>query len=138
MPKILAIDYGARHIGLALSDDEQKFAFPYNTLNVKCQMSNVKCIEKIVGDIDKVCKLEKVEKIIVGMPINLSGEKTKTTEMVFNFVKELEDGMDVLVEVEDERLTTVQAEKLKNKNARNEHELSAQILLQSWLDKSNE
>ena len=34
MSKILAIDYGARHIGLALSDDEQKFAFPYNTITI--------------------------------------------------------------------------------------------------------
>jgi len=137
MPKILAIDYGARHIGLALSDDEKGFAFPYNTINVKCQMSNVKCIEKIVEDINKICKLEDVERIVVGMPINLSGERTKTTEMVFNFVKELEKELDVPIDVEDERLTSVQAGKLQNKNAHNEHELSAQILLQSYLDRSN-
>lgn len=133
--KILAIDYGARHIGLALSDDEQKFAFPYNTLTVNNKQPAIN--NKIIEDIKSICKIENVERIVVGMPINLSGEKTKTTEMVFNFVKELENELNMPIEVEDERLTTVQASRLENKNSRNEHELSAQILLQSWLDKSS-
>ncbi len=135
MPKILAIDYGTKNIGLALSDDEQKFAFAYNT--IKSQKSKVKSqkLGKIISDIKNICKIEKVQRVIVGMPINLSGDKTKTTEKVFEFVKELEENLTVPVEVEDERLTTVQASRLKNKTARNINELSAQILLQGYLDK---
>lgn len=130
--KILAIDYGARHIGLALSDDGQEFAFPYNTLNVGTRRG---AFSRIIEDLKNICKIEDVERIVVGMPINLSGERTKTTEVVFNFVKKLEKELDIPIDVEDERLTSVQAKKLQNRNAHNEHELSAQILLQSYLDK---
>ncbi len=134
--KVLAIDYGTKNIGLALSDDEQKFAFPYRTLKVKFQKPNVKGAEKIIEDIGKICKSEKVKKIIVGMPINLSGEETKTTKMVFNFIKKLGQYLDIPIETEDERLTTVQALRIKDKGFHNVHELAAQILLQNWLDKN--
>jgi len=133
MPKILAIDFGVKNIGLALSDDRQKIAFAYNTLTVRCQ--SVRCWKKIISDIQNICKLEKITRLIVGMPINLSGQKTKSTEAVFKFVKELENVLDIPIQAEDERLTTVQASRLENKNARNIDELSAQILLQSYLDR---
>lgn len=135
--KILAIDYGTRNIGLALSDDEQKFAFPYNTLTVSRQQLTVNTLDKIIKDIKNICQLEKVKQIVVGLPLNLSGDKTKTTDVVFKFVKKLEENLDVPVEVKDERLTTIQASHLLNKTARNIDELSAQILLQSYLDKIN-
>jgi len=133
MSKILAIDYGTKNIGLALSDSGRRLAFPYNTLSVQCQ--SVQCQDRVISDLKKICLLEDVERVVLGMPLNLSGEKTKMSEEVFGFSKKLEEELDVPVEVEDERLTTVQAQKLANKGSRNIDELSAQILLQSYLDK---
>lgn len=133
--KILAIDYGTKNIGLAMSDDEQKISFAYNTLkSINSQQLTVN--KKVISDLQNICKLEKVERVIVGMPINLSGEKTKSSELVFKFVQELEKVLDIPVETEDERLTTVQASRLENKDARNIDELSAQILLQAYLDRN--
>jgi len=160
MPKILAIDYGTKNIGLALSDDEGKIAFPYKTLKPGCHSresgnpENLFCdkprfidprlrgddkkrnriTEKIISDLKNICKIEKVEKIIIGMPLFLTGDKSKTTEKVFDFARALEREIGLPVETIDERLSTIQAKKLENKNARNIDELSAQILLQGYLD----
>jgi RNase H-fold protein (predicted Holliday junction resolvase) len=49
----------------------------------------------------------------------------------------LQENLKIPVETEDERLTTVAAGHLENKNARNIDELSAQIFLQGWLDRNN-
>lgn len=123
--KILAIDYGTKNIGLALSDDRAKLAFAYKTINDFLELK-------------EICNQEKIEKIIIGLPINLSGAKTKSTEMVFNFVKKLKKELNLPVEIVDERLSTVEASRLENKKAQNNiDELSAQILLQSYLDKKN-
>ena len=54
---------------------------------------------------------------------------------IFEFAKELENSIGVPVEVFDERLTTKLAANLPHKTSRNIHELSAQILLQDYLDK---
>ena len=134
--KILAIDYGTKNIGLAMSDEDRKIAFPYATLRGASRDKSV-AFFKVIEDIKNICKTEEVEKIIVGMPVNLLGDKTTTTELVFEFIKELEKNINISIEEIDERWSTMQAARLENKNARNIDELSAQILLQSYLDKNN-
>ncbi|MFH1610454.1 MAG: Holliday junction resolvase RuvX [Patescibacteria group bacterium] len=142
--KVLGIDYGTKNIGLALSDDTQKLAFAYNTLNKKSLLIELK----------DICNKEEVEKIIVGLPIGLSGEDTQTTELVLSFVKELEKELNIPIQTLDERLSTVQASRMENKNVHpvksatksrsakqfsraSIDELSAQIFLQAYLDKNN-
>lgn len=131
--KIMAIDYGTKNIGLALSDNEARLAFAYTTLKVKNKEKNW---QKIIADIKNICQIERVQKIIIGMPLWLTGESSKTSEDVFNFAKDLEKEIGLPLETIDERLSTVQANRLENKNAKNIDELSAQIILQSWLDKN--
>jgi putative holliday junction resolvase len=136
--KTLAIDYGSKNIGLALSDDEGRIAFAYATINPQLTTYNLQqATDKVIEDIKKICELEKVEAVVVGMPIGLSGKDTKKTEEVWEFVKNLQENLKISVETEDERLTTVAAGHLENKNARNVDELSAQILLQGFLDRQN-
>ena len=163
--KILAIDYGTQNIGLALSDDSQKLAFTYSTLKpdtkyiAPCkepeEASQKRVNKRLAFEIDEICKKEGVEKVIVGLPINLSGGATSTTQQVKDFIKELKNFLDISVETIDERLSTVQAEKIypvkstkggfasqkfhrvKNKKNKNIDEISAQILLQSYLDKND-
>ena len=124
--KILAIDYGTKNIGLALSDDRGKLAFAYRTLiNNKIIFSNLK----------KICEIENIKKIIIGLPIGLSGKNTQTTELALDFIKKLKQELNISVQTVDERLSTVQAGYLESKNKKNINELSAQILLQDYLDK---
>ena len=130
MSKILSIDYGTKNIGLAMSDDEQKLAFSYKKLVISDQLS-------IIRDIKNVCQIENVKRIVIGLPINLSGAKTATTQAVLAFITELRKNLTIPIETVDERLSTVQAYKI-GANKKSADEVSAQILLQGWLDKSNQ
>jgi putative Holliday junction resolvase len=170
--KVLAIDYGTKNIGLALSDNEGRIAFAYATISglsfrpttspqpspckgegerfvplplIRGEMErgrgSLGMTNGVIEDIKKICGLEKVETVVVGMPIGLSGNDTEKTKEVWEFVKNLQENLEIPVETEDERLTTVAAGHLESakggKNARNVDELSAQILLQGFLDRQN-
>jgi len=128
--KILAIDYGTKNIGLALSDDRGKLAFVYKVLTPPVGRR-----VDVFDEIKKICEKEKVDKIIIGLPIGLSGKNTQTTELALDFIKKLKQELNISVQTVDERLSTVQAGYLESKNKKNINELSAQILLQDYLDK---
>lgn len=137
--KILAIDYGTKNIGLALTDVEGNFAFAYNTLRVETRRgaSLQNSLSKTISDLKNICVKEKVEKIIIGLPVQLSGENSSATVAVSEFVKQLEQGIGLPVETIDERWSTEQAKKLDNQNLNNIDALSAQILLQGYLEKTS-
>lgn len=125
--KILGIDYGSKNIGLAISDREQRQAFVYQTL---------KMTQHLFEEIKEICQKELIDKIVVGLPLSLKGEYTQKTEEVMFFVQELEANIPaVIVEIEDERLSSVEADKLGSFNSRDEE--SARIILQQYLDKAN-
>jgi len=123
MSKILAIDYGLKRIGLAITDQKQKIVFPYLTLN------NDKFV---LDELKEICQKENIKKIIIGLPIGLNSQRTKQTEEVEKFIKSLKRKMKISVIQEDERLTSKMAERfLKN----NQDEISAMIILQSYLER---
>ncbi|HOZ36337.1 MAG TPA: Holliday junction resolvase RuvX [bacterium] len=124
--RILGIDYGTKNIGLAISDFGQKQAFVYDTL----KMSG-----KAWEELMEICEKEKIDKIVVGLPISLNGEYTQKTEEVVYFAEELENQTKLLVETQDERLSSVEADKTGSGHGRDEE--SARIILQSYLDRKN-
>ncbi|NMB48328.1 Holliday junction resolvase RuvX [Candidatus Kuenenbacteria bacterium] len=122
--RILGIDYGTKNVGLAISDREQNQAFVYDTLKM-----TAKFWEQLV----EICEKEKIDKIVVGLPLSLKGEYTKKTEEVVYFVEELENQTKLLVETQDERLSSVEADKTGSGHGRDEE--AARIILQSYLDR---
>jgi len=126
MPKILGVDYGTKNIGLAISDDLQKQAFAYDTLRMSA---------KLISGITQICADEKIDKIVIGLPISLSGNYSAKTEEVVQFIHLLEATTKLMVETEDERLTSVQAHRLQSGHKIDE--ASAQLILQQYLDHNN-
>lgn len=138
--KYLAIDYGEKRIGIAISDFDKSIAFPRDHI-----LNDSKLFQKILV----LIKEETIEKIILGYPVNLNSEKTPQTLKVEDFKTELEkflSSKEVNTEVVlfDERLTSSMAESYMTemglkKSRRQEKGLidsiSAQILLQGYLDK---
>ncbi len=122
--KILGIDYGAQRIGLAISDESQRQAFVYDTLEVK---------RNTFERIREICEQELIDKIVVGLPLGLSGKYTKKTEEVTYFIEELEIKTEIIVHSLDERMSSLEADKTKNSHSRDEE--SARIILQQYLDK---
>ena len=126
MPKILGIDYGTKNIGLAVSDTLQSQAFAYDTLRMS---------PKLLEEIKAICETEKIDKIVIGLPIGLSGNYSDKTEEVLQFIHILESTTKLIVDTEDERLSTVEAHKIQSGHQIDE--ASAQIILQQYLDRNH-
>ena len=95
--RILAIDYGAKRIGIAISDPLKMFPIPLTTIE------NNRSFWKIFNEI---LSFYKISKIILGYPLRENGEKTHATDLVEKFYKELESKTKISVEYIDERYSS--------------------------------
>lgn len=100
MHKIMALDVGTKRIGVALSDYLQVIATP-------CCCIPREPEEKAIAEITKIAKENRVEKIVVGLPINMDGSLGFQGENCKEFAQKLV-GFDIIME--DERLTSEEAE----------------------------
>ena len=129
--KFLGVDYGRKRIGLAIADDQMKIASPLETIQSKSR-------SQVIGKIREICYNEKVKKVIIGMPKYLSGARHELENEIKRFGSLLEKELKLSITYEDERLTSkVAQEKSKGLSKTKEKldELSAQEILQSYLDK---
>lgn len=129
--QILGVDFGEAKIGLAMADTEIKIAFVYATL---------KNDENFLTDLAKIIEQERIETIIIGIPVYLHCEKRETAgEKLGEAIKEALPRM--RIEYQDEMFTTkmaqdnLRAKGMKNVGKRDDAE-AAKIILQSWLDRN--
>ena len=134
MGRLLAIDYGARRVGLALSDPLKMIASPYRTIINK---NNTILIEEI----ERIIAAEDVELTIIGLPLCMDGQKTEQTKKVEEFVDKLID-RGIIIKYEDERWSSVAAKRsMKEQNIKSGHnkdlvdQTAAAIFLQQYLDR---
>ena len=121
--KYLGIDWGEKRIGLALADNEIKVAVPH----------------KVVGTLDKITQVieeEKVDKIIIGQPIKMRGDKKDLSDEFNNFIKTLKGAVTIPMELIDERLSSKAADALTGdkKTTAPRDAIAAMLILQSYLD----
>lgn len=133
MPKVLGLDYGKRRTGVAISDPLADIAFPRETISCNKQ-------KEVIQRISKICHDEQIETIVVGLPCNMKGEDTAQTESTREFAEKLGKRIkNARIELFDERLSTIQAERsLIEKGIKKFSEIdeiAAQIILQAWLDR---
>ena len=135
--RILGIDYGNKRVGIAVSDALGWTAQPLTTLK---QHGHQELLLELKDYIEKY----DVEKIIVGMPYNMDGSRGKRAEITQAFINFLQNNLEIPVEIQDERLTTSQAENIlleadlsreKRKNVIDK--VAAALILQSYLDLNN-
>jgi len=126
---------GQKRIGLAIS--RGKIAFKYQTLAVSD-------LDSAIGQILKICQQEKVGKIVVGLAKNKQQQAGFEAKKQMEFTAELEKKAKLPVVLENEFLTSREAERLlreQNISARkisqNIDSTAAQIILQSYLDREN-
>ena len=147
--KILAIDYGKKWIGLAISDDRRRLAFAYKTLENNSKTFSV---------LNEIVKKEEIYKIVIGLPLNKQMKPTRQTAETERWAGELikkvatpthsgrspeadargrlsdcnVGSWNVEVDFENEIFTSKAADKL---GAKNQHAAAAAIFLQSYLDR---
>ncbi|MCX6806614.1 MAG: Holliday junction resolvase RuvX [Candidatus Berkelbacteria bacterium] len=129
MKRILALDYGQKRIGLAISDPTGIIARPYGLINEP---------EKAIKKIKEICQKEKIKEIVVGLPLNMKGEEGIQVQKTKAFVSELQKEVFLPIIFEDERLTTKEADKILREmkvKARKEKidTLSALLILEQYL-----
>ena len=109
MGRFLAIDYGDRRIGLALSDPLKIIASPYRTI-IKNNNTN------LIEEIERIIAVEDVELTIIGLPLGMSGQITEQTKKVEEFADKL-ISRGIAIEYEDERWSSVAAKRsMKEQN----------------------
>ena len=128
------MDVGEERIGLAMSDELLLTAQGINSMERK----NLK------SDLDKIYNLIKennICEIVVGLPLNMDGTYSAQTKKVVEFLDNLLEIVNIPVKTHDERLTSIQAERIlleadlsRAKRKRLSDKLAAQIILQSYLD----
>jgi putative Holliday junction resolvase len=133
--RILAIDYGDKKVGLALSDPMKIIAKPYKTIINESK-------ESLLNDINQIIQLKDVDKIVVGLPITLKNTYSKQTHKVKKFIDFISDSLDINIIVVDERLSSIEAKKsLINQGIKTGHNkkdidmTAAALFLQNYLDK---
>jgi len=138
LKRLMALDYGERRIGVALTDPEQLITFPYKTIDTRKTPDVVKEIVGIVKDRD-------VGALIVGNPLNAHGMDSKKSKDIKKFIAMLSNHLSISITLWDESYTTKAAVALLNqanrklkKNRDKVDQLAASLLLKDYLEHHNE
>jgi len=132
--RILALDHGTKRIGVAVSDELKMLAQPLEFIPAEPFAGFLERLKEILRD-------KEVDQIIVGMPRNMDGSYGEATLKVDAFVAALRNAVTVPIRTLDERLTSVQANRMliqggmrRDKRKQKVDQTAAAILLQSYLD----
>jgi putative Holliday junction resolvase len=131
--RVLGLDLGDARIGVAISDDARRMAVPLGTVRTGAP-ADVRAIADLIRE-------HGVTLVVVGHPLLLSGEAGDRAHHAERFAAAIGEAHDVPVLLQDERLSTVEAERaLRDSGAsgrdrrRTIDRSAATVILQSWLD----
>jgi putative holliday junction resolvase len=130
--RVLAIDYGRKRIGLALSDELGVIAQPLSVLNRKNRADDLKRLRDI-------CAQNDVGHIIVGHPVHITGEDSEMAAEAASFAARIAKALRIETEMVDERLTSWEARETlsqtgtRNKSREAVDDVAAAVLLRDYL-----
>jgi putative Holliday junction resolvase len=123
--RLLGIDYGEKRVGIAVSDEEQQFAF------AKVVLQNSK---KLLEEVAKLCIENEIVGIVIGDSRDYEMKENKIMEKITPFIEELRLKTKLPVELELEFMTSIAADRFQGKNEFHDASAAA-LILQSYLDK---
>lgn len=132
--RVLGVDWGERRIGFALSDETQTVASPHAVERCRSDQERISAVVRYVRNLG-------VNRVVLGMPLSLSGEEGPTGRAVRRFSEMLTRKLDVPLVLWDERLTTGSAQRAlieagirRSKRRELVDKVAASMMLQSYLD----
>ena len=132
--RILALDYGTRRIGVAVSDELKMIATPLEFIPAEPFASFLTRLNELIRE-------KQVELLLIGLPRNMDGTYGPAAQKVQEFVALLKQSVAVPIKMWDERLTTAQANRFliaaevrRSKRRLKVDQTAAAILLQSYLE----
>ena len=134
--RYLGLDLGRARIGLALADDVLRTARPHSTVRRRSDEADLAAIAGVAREFE-------VTRAVLGLPLNMDGTEGASARFARGFAVKLGEALGVPVELQDERLSTFEAEaRLRERGvaARDQRALvdaeAAAVILQGWLDRS--
>ena len=128
--EILGLDYGEKRIGVSISKLNKKMAIPHSIIQYRD-------IEVAFDKIKKITENNNIKLIVLGIPKTLKNEIGFKAKEVLSFKEKLSKNIKIDVELEDERLSTVQALNSIDRKSKNKYvdDSSATIILNNYLEK---
>jgi putative Holliday junction resolvase len=133
---VLALDYGTRRIGLAVSDDAGTFAFPAGFLTCRGRERDLAALRELIAE-------RSIQRVVVGLPIHMNGRKGETARAAEDFANEIAEKIGLPVELLDERWTTKEAERAlaESRSGRKRRReavdsVAATLLLRTYLERA--
>ena len=137
MGRIAGIDLGEKRVGFALSDESHFLASAKEVVTLVGP-------EQAANVIEAFCRQHQVERIVMGLPINMDGSRGPAVKKVEEVAEKLRQRMSIPVDYWDERLTTkaahdvlIEAGTRREKRRELVDKVAAQIILQGYLDSRN-
>jgi len=125
--RLMGIDFGEKRIGIALSDEQENFAFPYSVvINDK----------NAIKEIKKICEENQVEKIILGQSLDYSNQPNPVMKKIELFKDSLKKEIKIPVIYQNETLTTQEAKRIQGKTVKTDASAAA-LILRSFIEKKN-
>ena len=131
--RALAIDFGSKNIGVAVSDALGITVRPVETIRRSSLNKDIARLQFLLDDLE-------VESVVVGLPLRMDGTVGDAAEKTLRFVEQLRAKITVPVVTQDERLTSFEAEQLmmeqglnREQRRRRSDEVAATIILQDYL-----
>ena len=135
MERIIGLDVGDKTIGVAVSDLLQITAQGVTTIRRESKVKDYAALEEIINEYN-------IKKVVVGLPKNMNGTLGPQGEKTIKFAEKLKNKYNVEIIYEDERLTTVSAEKIliegdirREKRKAVIDKVAATFILQAYLDR---
>ena len=132
--KILGIDYGTKTLGLAVCDDLGLMAHAIGMIKRKNLEHDLDALQQHIRN-------NRVERIVIGLPRNMDGSLGPAAQQVLEFRDVVKEHCNIPVDTWDERLSTVEAERLlieadmsRSKRRKKVDTVAATIILQGYLD----
>jgi len=135
----MALDVGAKTIGTAFSDETESIAFPGQTIiRQEGRKRDMAALRQLIAE-------REVREIVVGLPLMMDGSHGIQTEKIEDFVVMLRDSVRIPILLQDERLSTSEAERVliagnqkRDQRKQTIDSLAACLLLQTHLDRRAE
>lgn len=136
--RALGLDFGSKTIGISISDNTKMIASSFDVLRYDLDYT------PLFKEIERIIKENNVDEVVLGYPINMDNTTGKRVEETLLFKERLEEYLNIDIILEDERLTTKEANKIlieadlsRKKRKKVVDKVAASFILQSYLDRRN-
>lgn len=134
--RVLAVDFGSKRIGTAISDSLGISVRPVETIKRSSLERDIMRLQFLVEDLE-------AEAVVVGLPLRMDGTAGDAAQSAMRFVERLKSKLGVAVFTQDERLTSYEAEQMmiergfgREKRRARSDEFAAMIILEDYLSKT--